>query len=81
MRKLEVSFQCHIELGGKPGKQGAETFKVEAVQLELHAHKKQARVLVAVLVGVQDVRPTVVEHSRNARNKPLAVRAIDQKNG
>ena len=68
----------HLELGGQRRKGGAEALEVEAVQLPLHAHEKQAQLMVLVLVGVQDVGATLVEQARNARHQSLAVGAIDQ---
>ena len=71
----------HVEIGRKPGKGGAKAFEVEAVQLPLHAHEKQAKLLVPVLVGMQDIRPALVEQSRDARHQALAIGAIDQQYG
>ena len=52
----------------------------KAVQLQLHAHEEETQIAVDVLVGVEDVRAALVEQSRHARHKALAIGAIDQQN-
>jgi hypothetical protein len=67
----------HAELGSEAAK-AARRLQVEAVQLPFDAHEKQAQVVVDVLVGVENIGAALVEQSRHARHKALAVGAVDQ---
>ena len=50
------------------------------VKPKLHAHEKQAPVVVLVLVGMQNVGASLIEHAGHSRHQPLAVGAVNQQN-
>ena len=53
----------------------------ERIQLPLDAHKEQAGFVIAMLVGMQDVRAVIVEKRRDLRDKAFAVGGIDEQDG
>jgi hypothetical protein len=48
------------------------------VERPFHAHKKQAQVMILVLVRVQNICAPLVKQRGNSRHQPLLVRAINQ---
>ncbi len=44
----------------------------------LHAHEEEALLMIFVLIRVQDIGATLVEHSGDAGHQPFAIGAIDK---
>ena len=52
-----------------------------ASERPLDAHEEETKIVILVLVGVQDVGASLIEQRGDARHKTLAVRAVDEQNG
>jgi hypothetical protein len=52
-----------------------------AVEIPFHAHEEQAKIVIVVLIGVEDVGPVFVQQPGNTGHESLPVGAVDQQNG
>jgi hypothetical protein len=71
----------HVELTRERHESCAETFEIEAFEAKFDAHEKEAQLLIAVLIGVQDIGSALVEKAGDARDESRAIRAVDQEDG
>src|SRR5262249_3635541 len=56
-------------------------WKIEPGWVELDTHKKCVRVVIAMLIRMQNVPTMLGDESRNRRNNPLAIRAAEKEYG
>jgi hypothetical protein len=72
---------AHPEFRGYATEFILECVQVETIQRPFHAHEKQPRLMVLMLIGMGDIGPVTVQQARNGRDKAFLVRTIDQQNG
>ncbi len=80
-RRLPLaSRQLHLKARGNRSELVGQLVQahVHAGGIKLHAHQEQAGLLVAMLVGVQNVSIVAEDEIGDHRNQTLAVRTTDQ---
>ena len=68
----------HLKFGGKRRKLEAEAVHVEAIEGPFDAHKKQAGMLVLMLIRMDNVRAPRIKQARDAGDQPFSIRTIYQ---
>ncbi|MCU1224030.1 MAG: hypothetical protein JWQ42_2123 [Edaphobacter sp.] len=70
----------HAKLIRNGLKRSPKAIQIEPLQQPFDPHEEELFVMVLMLIGMRDIGPEAVQHSRDRGDQPFLVRAGNQKN-
>src|ERR1035441_8604652 len=76
----QLELPLHVKFGGRGLEFCAESAEIESFQRPFNTHKKQASLVVLMLIGVGDIGAVSIKKACHGRDQAFAVRTVDQEN-